>query len=140
MVRISNLQLLKILRENARIPYTEIARILGVSETAIRKRIRKLEKDGVIKKYTIEIDPKKIGYNVTALIGIDTAPEYLFQTIERLKNMDEVISLYSSSGDHMILIEGWFKDSNELSIFIRKLEKMNGVLRICPAIILEKIK
>lgn len=140
MVRISNFKLLKILKENSRTPYIRIAKILGVSETAVRKRIRKLEEMGIIKKYTIEIDPKKIGYNIVTLIGIDTLPEHLFSIIDKLKEMDEVISLYSSSGDHMILIESWFKNSDELSIFIKKLEKMPGIIKICPAIILEKIK
>ena len=56
MVRISNLELLRILKENSRIPFVKIAKIFGVSETAVRKRIRKLEKEGIIKKYTIEVN------------------------------------------------------------------------------------
>ncbi len=140
MVRFSNLSLIKILLENARTPYIKIAEKLGVSEAAIRKRIKKLEKEKIILKYTVDIDPKKLGYNIDSLIGIDTEPEYYISTLEKLKNMDEVINLYSSSGDHMMLLRCWFKDSNELSSFIKKIEKIEGVTRICPAIILEKIK
>ena len=140
VVRISDIQLIQILRENARTPFVKIAEMLGVSEAAIRKRVKKLERTGVIRKYTIEVDPKKIGFEITALIGIDTKPENYIPTIEKLKEMQEVNSLYSSSGDHMILIECWFKNSKELTQFIKKLEKIKGVTRICPAIILEKIK
>ena len=139
MVRFSNLELLRILKENSRIPFVKIAKIFGVSETAVRKRIRKLEKEGIIKKYTIEVNLKKIGLEM-ALIGIDTKPEYYISTIEKLKEMDEVVNLYASSGDHMIMIDCWFKSSEELRKFIKTLESMEGVTRVCPAIILEKIK
>jgi Lrp/AsnC family transcriptional regulator for asnA, asnC and gidA len=128
------------LKENARIPYVQIARRIGISETAVRKRIRKMEENGIIKRYTIEIDPKKVGFEIDAFIGIDTKPEKYISTIEKLNQMAEVISLSPSSGDHMILIECWFKNSAELSRFVRLIEKMDGVTKVCPAIISEKIK
>jgi len=55
VVRISDLEIIRILRENARIPFVKIAEDLGVSEIAIRKRVKKLEKDGIIRRYTIEV-------------------------------------------------------------------------------------
>ena len=140
MVRISNLEILRLLKENSRMPFLRIAKILGVSETAVRKRVRKLEESGILKKYTIEIDPKKIGFEINALIGIDTKPEYYISTLEKLKKMKEIMSLYSSSGDHMILIECWLKNSKELTKFVKKLNVIEGITKICPAIILEKIK
>ena len=140
MVRISDLDIIEILKENSRTSFVKIAKTLGVTETAVRKRIKKLEESGTIKKYTLDVDPRKIGFEVDALIGIDTEPEYYLSTIEKLKKMDEIIRLCSSSGDHMILMECWFKDSDELMKFVKKIESMQGVTRTCPAIILEKIK
>ena len=140
MVRISNLSVLEILKENARTPYLKIAKALGVSDTAVRKRMEKLERDGVIRKYTIEVDPRKLGYEVTSLIGLDTEPEHYIHTIDKLGEMDEVVHLYSSSGDHMIMVECWFKNSDGLREFVKNLESMEGVTKTCPAIILEKIK
>ena len=140
MVRISNKDLLRILQQNSRTPFIEIARRLKVTETAVRKKVKKLQEEGVIRRFTIEIDPKKIGFAVQAIIGVDTKPEKYIPAIEKLKSMEEVLSLYSSSGDHMILMECWFKDTEELRKFLKKLESIDGVTRICPAIILEKIK
>ncbi len=140
MVRISNKDLLRILQQNSRTPFIEIARRLKVTETAVRKKVKKLQEEGVIRRFTIEIDPKKIGFAVQAIIGVDTKPEKYIPAIEKMKNMEEVLSLYSSSGDHMILMECWFKDTEELRKFLKKLESIDGVTRICPAIILEKIK
>ncbi|MEM1659084.1 MAG: Lrp/AsnC family transcriptional regulator [Candidatus Jordarchaeales archaeon] len=140
MIRISDIELVKMLRENARIPFLRIADALGVSETAVRKRVRKLEKSGVIKKYTVEVDPRKLGFEINTLIGLDTKPECYLQVVEKLKGMKETVSVYATSGDHMILVECWFKNSGELAEFCKKLESMQGVTRVCPAIIIEKVK
>ena len=140
MVRISDEKLLEILRENARLPYVKIAEKLGVSEAAVRKRIKKLEKEGIIRKYTIEVDPRKIGYQIVALIGIDTKPEHYIKALEEIKKMPEIVNLWTSSGDHMILAECWLKNSQQLTEFVGRLEKVEGTTRICPAVILEKVK
>ncbi len=140
MVRFSNLDLLRILKENARTPFLRIAQMLGVSETAIRKRVRKLEESGVIKRYTIEVDFKKLGYEVQAFIGLDVKPESLIEIIDYLRGLDEVVSLYSTSGDHVLIAECWFRSSRELMDFIRKLNSISGVTRVCPAIVVERIK
>ena len=126
--------------ENSRRPYVELARILGVTEAAVRKRIKRLEERKVIRRYTIDVDPKKLGYEVVGIIGLDTAPEHYLRVMEDLKKCEEVVNLYSTSGDHMLIAECWFKNSGQLSEFIKKLEQTEGVKRICPAIVLEKLK
>jgi Lrp/AsnC family transcriptional regulator for asnA, asnC and gidA len=140
MVRISNLKILNILEKNSRIPFVKIARKLGVTDTAIRKRVEKMEERGVIKNYTLEVDPRKLGFQVNTLIGIDTEPEYYISMIEKLKRLEKVRNLYSSTGDHMIMMKCWFRTSEELTEFVKKLESTQGVTRVCPAIILERIK
>lgn len=46
-----------------------------------------------------------LGYDIHALIGLDAKPERLFEVIETLKDMDEVSNLYSSTGDHVLMVE-----------------------------------
>ncbi len=139
MVRLSNKKIIDELVKNGRISYVDLAKKFDVSETAIRKRISKLEENDIILGYTVEIDPKKLGYNVNALVGLDTEPEDYFSVIEKLKDFDEILKLYSSNGDHMLMIEAWFKDSNDLSGFVKKLNNISGVKRVCPANILERL-
>ena len=139
MVRISNLDILGLLKKNARMSYSEIAKKLGVSETAIRKRIKKLEAEGIIKGYSLEINPRKAGIYI-AITGIDTYPEDYLSVLEKLKRMKEVVKLYSSRGDHMIMMECWFKDRRSLNEFNKKLRKIKGVKKVCPAILSEKLK
>ncbi len=142
MVRISekDLMIIKILERDARTPYTHIARELGVTEAAVRKRVRKLEKAGIIRGYRAVIDPKKLGYNVVALIGFDVDPEHYVDALSKVKAFPEVRRMFSTTGDHMVMIECWFRDSDELVTFVRRLESLEGVSRVCPAILVEEIK
>ncbi len=140
MVRISNLMIIEALKKNARVSYVELARRFGVTETAVRKRIHKLEEEGVIRGYTIDVDPRKLGMEVTATIGIDTTPERYVHIIEELRKMEDVRAMRRSTGDHMIMIDVWFRSSGELTEFIKKIEKIQGVTKTCPAIITDCIK
>jgi len=133
--------IIEMLTKDARTPFTEIAKVLGISETAVRKRVRALEEAGVIKQYTIVIDPSKLGYNLVSLTGIDTLPEKIFEVASKLKEFEFVRSVYLTSGDHMIMAEVWAKDGNDLSdIISNKIGKIDGVVKVCPAIILERLK
>ncbi len=142
MVRISekDLTIIRILEQDARTPYTKIARELGVTEAAVRKRVRKLERAGIIRGYRAVIDPKKLGYNVVAQIGFDVDPEHYVDVLSRVRAFPEVRRMFSTTGDHMVMIECWFRNSNELVAFVRRLEGLEGVSRVCPAIIVEEIK
>ncbi len=134
------MKIVEILQKNARTPYTQIARKLGVTEAAVRKRVKKLEEIGVIKGYRAIIDPKKLGYNIIAFIGFDVDPERYASVISTVKNLPEVRRMFSTTGDHMIMIECWFGNGDALLAFVRSLENIEGVSRVCPAIIVEELK
>ncbi|NJE04079.1 HTH-type transcriptional regulator LrpA [Thermococcus sp. MV11] len=133
--------IIEMLTKDARTPFTEIAKVLGISETAVRKRVKALEEAGVIKQYTVVVDPSKLGYNLVSLTGVDTLPEKIFDVAEKLKEFDFVRDVYLTSGDHMIMAEVWAKDGEDLSdIISNKIGRLDGVTKVCPAIILEKLK
>lgn len=133
--------IIDILARDSRTPFTEIAKVLGISETAVRKRIKSLEERGIIKKYTVEIEPSKLGYGLVSITGVDTLPEKIFEVAEELKKYEFVKSLYLTSGDHMIMAEVWAKDGEDLAdIISNKIGKIDGVIKVCPAIILERLK
>ncbi|MBN2477869.1 winged helix-turn-helix transcriptional regulator, partial [Candidatus Micrarchaeota archaeon] len=74
--------ILNILLKNSRTPATEIASVIGITETAVRKRIKKLEDTGIIKSYTAIVDPYFVGYSGVALVGVDTLPEKILPVFE----------------------------------------------------------
>ena len=136
-----DLKVLKMLQEDGRLPFTEMAGKLKLSESTIRKRVQSLQKKGVIRKFTIEIDPPKIGMNTIAIVGVDVDPTELLDVAQKLCRIREIRSVATSTGDHMIMTEIWTRDGRELTKLIsEKIGKINGVKKICPAIILEKLK
>ncbi len=134
-------KIIELLQENSRISYTDIAKILGVTETTVRKRIAELEKRRVIKKYTIEVDPSKLGYKNVTILGMDVEPKYLLEAAKKLAELEEAKWVATSTGDHMIMAEIWTKNGEELfNLITKKISKIKGVKDLCPAIIMERIK
>ncbi|MDW8040753.1 MAG: Lrp/AsnC family transcriptional regulator [Nitrososphaerota archaeon] len=134
-------KILKLLQEDARLPFLEMAQKLKLSESTIRKRVQALKERGVIKRFTIEIDPAKIGLNTVAIVGIDVDPSKLLEVAQKLCELKEIRCVATSTGDHMIMTEIWTKDGRELTKLIsEKIGPIEGVKKICPAIILEKLK
>ncbi|MEM3421783.1 MAG: Lrp/AsnC family transcriptional regulator [Candidatus Hadarchaeum sp.] len=136
-----DLEIIKALQADARTPFLEIAKKLRMSESAVRKRVKRLEREGVIERYTVVVNPSKMGYNSVALVGLDVVPDKYLVIVEALTKLEDVKKVTTSTGDHMIMVEVWAHDNRELTdIVLQKIGKLEGVTRICPAIILERIK
>lgn len=132
-------KILKILDENSRSTYTDIAQEVGVSEATVRNRVHCLEKHNIIKKYTVEFNPKDIGYDMVCILGLDVKPQYLLEAVDQIRDFDEVRWAAKSTGDHMVMAEIWARDTEELSKLIsEKIGKIEGVMDMKPAILLEK--
>ncbi|MGB9959543.1 MAG: AsnC family transcriptional regulator [Candidatus Bathyarchaeales archaeon] len=136
-----DLAILKFLQEDASIPFTEIARWLKISESTVRKRVEKLRREGIIKRFTVLVEPSKIGLNTVAIVGVDVDPQKLLEVAQKLCEIPETRYVATSTGDHMIMTEIWTKDGRELTrIISEKIGTIEGVKKICPAIVLEKLK
>ena len=133
-------ELLAALQYDANISYVALSEKFDVSDVAVRKRVLKLKKDGIIKRYTIEIDQRKLGFELTAFIGFDVEAESYTSIINELKDWKQVQSIFQTSLDHDFLMECWFRDNDDLTAFINKLENLNGVTKVCPATVIQKIK
>ncbi|MBR9702852.1 Lrp/AsnC family transcriptional regulator [Candidatus Woesearchaeota archaeon] len=102
--------------------------------------MRKLETKGIIQQYTIRVDPKKLGKEVIAMVGIDTTPESYMKIVDDMGKRSEVKAGHTVSGDHMIQLECWFENSEKFKEFMQELEDMKGITRLCPGVVLEKFK
>ncbi len=141
MLDVLDFDIIKELRSNARAPYLDIAKRLKTPESTIRHRVKQLEDKGVITKYSVQLDPGKLGYGTVAYVGIDVVPEQFLNVAKKLTEFENVKMVAATSGDHMIMTEIWGEKVAELRQFIsERIEKMQGVTRTCPAIIMEKLK
>lgn len=132
-------KILNILLENSRMSFTEIGKILNLSEGSIRKRIKKLINLNIIKKFTVIIDYKKIG-KIESFTGINVSPESMLKVIEELKKIENIKRIYLTSGDHNLIVDIVVDSFNELEKIHKKIEEIKGVLNIYPSTIVEIIK
>lgn len=134
-------RILQMLEEDGRKSFTEIAEKLKINESTVRKRVAAMQREGIIKKFTVKVDPRKLGISTIAIVGLETDPPKLLEVAQKLCEFSEIKCVATSTGDHMIMTEIWTRDGRELTKFIsEKIGVIEGVKRICPAIILEKLK
>ncbi len=134
-------KIIEILLQDSRTSYTEIAKKLGISDTAVRKRIRNLEKNGIIKGYTICVDPHAIGYRCVAVLGIDVDSDRFYDVAAELRKMKEVRCLDMTSGENMLIAEVWAEDGEALAKFIsERIGKIEGVKKVTSSVVLQKLK
>lgn len=136
----TDLNIIKILRGNSRTPFSAIAEKLDLAESTIRKRISNLEDRGIIKQYSLVVDPSKLGYENVAFVGIDVEPTRYLEVAKKLRDDASIKCVSATLGDHMFMLEVWAKNNEELQKVSERIRGYGGITRICPAIVKETLK
>ena len=108
-------KILKLIAEDARIPFLEVARSCNVSGAAIHQRIQKLNSLGVLKGPKFIIDPEKIGYETCAYMGLNLKnPEKFDEVVDELKKVPEVVECHYTTGDYDMFIKIYATNNHHL--------------------------
>jgi Lrp/AsnC family transcriptional regulator for asnA, asnC and gidA len=129
-------KIIKILINNSRIPNTKIAKLLNISEASVRKRIKKIIKIGIIKKFTVELNYNLLGYK-RVFIGLNIDKDKIFNILEKVSKNKNIINIYLAGGDHDILIDFLYTKPEELDEYIRYLQSIEGIKSIWPTIVID---
>lgn len=133
-------KLLKILGQNGRASYREMAKMLGVSVASVAYRVSRLQKQGLIRGFTVIVDYEKFGYDITAVIGLVIREGRLLEVQRELAKEPNVVAVYDVTGEVDSIIIGRFRDRQELSHFVKKVLRMPYVERTSTHIVLEVVK
>jgi Lrp/AsnC family transcriptional regulator, regulator for asnA, asnC and gidA len=117
--------IISLLQRDGRIPYTEMARTLGLSETAVRVRVQALTSAGVLQIVGLT-DPGSMGFGVMALIGV-TANQDLHRIAELVSTWPETTYVVISAGSYDLLIEVVCTDNAALLLLVERLRAVEGV-------------
>ena len=139
-------KILAVLKENSRLSSQEISKKTLIPITTVHNRIKKLLKEGVIKKFTIQLDPKKIGKNIAAYILITVDYKALKQAkttqhelSKRLKNNVAVEEAAMITGTSDIILKVRVEDIEKLDKFVTvDLRNINGIEKTQTAIVLNE--
>jgi len=133
-------KILSIIQGNARIPFLEVARECGVSGAAIHQRVQKLMRLGVITGSEFVVDPKKLGFNTCAYIGIYLEKAGLYkEVVAQLKDIPEIVQCDYTTGNYSIFVKVYTRDNLHLKeILADKIQSIRGVARTETFICLEE--
>jgi Lrp/AsnC family transcriptional regulator for asnA, asnC and gidA len=131
-------QILSILMRNVKIPYTEIAKKLQVSGGTIHVRMKKLEESGIVNGYHLSVNPEKLGYDITAFLGIylDKSSHYI-SAIAGLNKINEIVSAHYTTGLYNIFTKVICRDTNHLRDVLHAIQEIPGIQRTETFISLE---
>ncbi len=133
-------KILKNLLVDARLSARQLALKLGMSTVTVLSRMRKLEKQKIIRGYTSLLDHEKLGYDLTAIIEIIAKKDKIIQVEDRLSEMENVCAVYDVTGNTDTLLIAKFKGREELSKFVKNLSAIPNVENTITHIVLNTVK
>jgi DNA-binding Lrp family transcriptional regulator len=135
-----DVKILRILNGNARKSYRDIAKELDLSLTTVSKRIKRLEEDKVIIGYAPILDQEKLGFDITAIIGVKILHGMILETERALARDPAVYAVYDSTGDWDAIIQARFRTRTELNEFVKKVLEHEDVEKTYTQIVLNVTK
>jgi len=135
--------ILRLLQSNASQTYTEMGHYLKVAHSTVYERIKRMEQEGIIKKYTVSLDLEKLGKkHIIAIMTIFTDPKLTEEVAEQLSRMNEVVEVNTSLSEELLIIAKVIADDQEKlhSFIAHKIVSLPGVLRIRTSIVTKKFK
>jgi Lrp/AsnC family transcriptional regulator, regulator for asnA, asnC and gidA len=135
-----DLQILGILQEDCHLSLRKLSNKMRISGVVAGSRIKKLEDKGILKAYTAVLDPVKLGFDLTAVIFIQTEGGYLKDLENELAQISNVITLYEITGDFDVVAVVKLKDRDSLNTLIKSLLVAPHVKKTMTNIALNVVK
>ncbi|MFT5618314.1 MAG: Lrp/AsnC family transcriptional regulator for asnA, asnC and gidA [Arenicella sp.] len=136
----TDIKILSALMKDAKTPYTEIADYACVSGGTVHVRMKKMERLGIVTGSTLSIDFKKLGYDITAFLGIYLLKNSLYEEVSKqLAEIPEVLTLHYTTGQYNIFASIICRDTQHLRTVLHdKIQKITGITRTETFISLEE--
>jgi len=136
----TDLRILEILMQDAKRPYTEVAKRVNVSQGTVHVRMNKMEDAGILEKTTLKINYAKLGYDITAFIGIYLEKSALYEKVlAKLKDIPEITNIHYTTGNYSMFVRIHCRDTNHLKEVLHdKMQQVEGIERTETMISLEE--
>jgi DNA-binding Lrp family transcriptional regulator len=135
-----DLRILSLLQEDCRLSFNKIASKLGISVGTAFNHVKNLEKEGVLKGYTVVLDSTKLDYAYTAVILIQAEGEHLAEVETEIAKLANAVAVYDITGDYDAAVIAKFKDRVSLNAFIKNLLAFPHIKRTVTNVVLNVVK
>ena len=133
-------RIIKVLESDARTSLRSIAEQVGVALGTVSNRVRKLESLGLIKGYTVLLDPDKSGWGLSVLIGLRIQKGRLMEIQRKIAEDYRVYGVYDVTGDYDSMILARAQDRDDLDDLIKNVISMGGIERSVTHLVLNTVK
>jgi len=134
-------KILKCLMSNARNKASDISKEIHLSVSAVLERIRKMEKNNIIKNYTIIVDQKKLGNDMSALMEVSLEHPKFYETFTTsIKKNPNIVSCYYLTGDFDFILKVFCRSSDHLERIHREIKSLEGVSSTKTHFVLKDVK
>jgi Lrp/AsnC family leucine-responsive transcriptional regulator len=135
-------RIVDLLQEDARLTQQEIAKKVGLSQPSVADRIRKLEEAKVILGYTARVDPRLLGYDITAFIGVSIEhPRYFESFTKRVMATPGILECHRVAGPESYLLKVRTQTTSTLDqLLVEQLRTIPGVSSTHTTIVLSSTK
>jgi Lrp/AsnC family leucine-responsive transcriptional regulator len=114
-------RLLILLDGNARLSVSDLARQVGLSSPSVTERLRRLEQDGVIRSFTIDVDHRRLGYQLRAMVRIRPLPGKIHIVERLIQDTAQIIECDKITGDDAFLARLVVRDVEEMDEILHRL-------------------
>jgi Lrp/AsnC family leucine-responsive transcriptional regulator len=116
-----NLELLRLLQKRPRVPISELARRIGMSNPAVKERVLRLEESGILEGYRLELNPKALGYNVMAFVRVRPLPGHVNKITELVQSIPQVTECHRITGEDCFILKVYLKEILDLDRVLNKV-------------------
>jgi len=128
--------LLRLLAEDARTAVADLAREIGLSAPSTAERLRRLEAQGVVERYTVQIDPRALGYTLQAIVRVKPLPGQLHLVEEEIRRIPEFVECDKVTGDDCFICRLFLRNIEELDVVLSKVgeraETSTAIVKATP--------
>ena len=130
-------KILAILQRNSRTPLREISKRVGLAESTIYERIKKLKDNGVIQKFTVILNPESLGFTMLSFILIKSKAGMYTRVAKEIMKYPEIVEIYETTGNYDMVVKIRTRNSDELNVFLDRVGEVEGVVATHTMVVLK---
>jgi Lrp/AsnC family transcriptional regulator for asnA, asnC and gidA len=133
-------KILTMLQQDARTPFSKIAKSLNLSEATIHIRIKRLRNEGVLRGFYADVDPERAGRGVLGFVLVKAEPRKYDEILKNIVSMKEVTDVYDVTGEYYALAKVRVGTREELAKVLDNIGNIDGVISTYTMFVLRIVK
>lgn len=133
-------KIIRVLEKDARTSLRKISKRVDVSLGTVSNRVKKMEKNGVIKGYSVILNPEEIGWELNVVIGLRIQKGRLIEIQEKIAKDSRVYGVYDVTGDFDSMVIARAKNRKDLDDLSKNVLSIDGVERSVTHLVLNTVK